>query len=860
VTASTDEVRDEVRRLASVLLVDVEELAERGAARMQELLPAYARVPRAELVGVVLGNTRNVLEAVGQLDTDRRTAEAQYRVSGATRARQGITSDEMLNGWRIGLEVVREEAQARADGLGIGKDALLEFVVATLQWGDVGMRASASAHHEAEIRELGRLVVGQRALRRVATLVAQSAEPAAVFEAVAGETLTLMEADSARVCRYEPDRTATVLAERNTVGDPIPVGSRLTLTDESVTAQVLRTQRASRRNDLEGDGPTVALAHERGLRSAVGAPIVVEGRLWGVIVAHWTSSDPVTYAAEARISEFAELVATAIANAESRDALGRLAEEQAALRRVATLVAQGGQPRDVLDIVAAELADVLDGDHVVVCRYESGPELTVLAYRGTSSREVPAGARINHEGDCVEAVVRRTEGSARLESYEGARGTIAELARAAGVQVAVGAPVVVDGRLWGVASVGWNWGQPPPADTEERMARFAELLATAIANADSREGLRRLADEQAALRHVAMLVAEGATPAAVFEAVTVETLALIGADAASFLRYEPDGTATLLAERNTVSKPVSAGTRLTLEGDSVTARILRTQRSCRINDVTEMNGAIAALAHERGLRSAVGTPIMVEGRLWGVIVAHWARPDPPPAEADTQINNFAQLVATAIANANSRDQLTASRARVLTTADETRRRVVRDLHDGAQQRLLQTIVTLKLAQRELEPSNEQAESLVAEALMHAQRGNTELRELAHGILPAVLTQGGLRSGISSIVSRLDLPVEVDVPRQRFPLEVEASAYFVVAEALTNVVKHANAERAEVRAFAKGGTLHVEVRDDGAGGADPRGHGLVGLGDRVAALDGQLTVQSPVHGGTILAATLPFEVG
>ena len=386
------------------------------------------------------------------------------------------------------------------------------------------------------------------------------------------------------------------------------------------------------------------------------------------------------------------------------------------------------------------------------------------------------------------------------------------------------------------------------------------MLATAIANADSRAALTRLADEQAALRRVAVRVAEGAPPAAVFEAVTVETLTLLGADSASFVRYEPDGTATILAERNTVAHPVPAGTRLTIEGDSITARILRTQRSCRISDVTEMNSAIATLAHERGLRSAVAAPIMVDGRLWGVIATHWLRPDPPPAEAETQIDNFAQLVATAIANANSRDQLTASRARVLTTADEARRRVVRDLHDGAQQRLLQTIVTLKLAQRALEPGNPKPESLIAEALMHAQRGNAELRELAHGLLPAVLTQGGLRSGISSIVSRLDLLVEVDVINDRFAPEIEASAYFVVAEALTNVVKHSNAERAEVRAFEQDGSLHVEVRDDGDGGADPRGSGLVGLSDRVTALDGQLTVQSPVRGGTILAATLPLRVG
>jgi signal transduction histidine kinase len=166
-------------------------------------------------------------------------------------------------------------------------------------------------------------------------------------------------------------------------------------------------------------------------------------------------------------------------------------------------------------------------------------------------------------------------------------------------------------------------------------------------------------------------------------------------------------------------------------------------------------------------------------------------------------------------------------------------------------------VTLKLARRALKPDSEKVDALLAEALEHAQRGNTELRELAHGILPPVLVQGGLRSGVRSIVSRLDLPVEVEVPSERFPAEVEASAYFVVAEALTNVVKHSHAERAEVRARVEDGMLRVEVRDDGVGGADANGHGLVGLSDRVAALGGQLNVESRANGGTRLAAALPL---
>jgi signal transduction histidine kinase len=184
--------------------------------------------------------------------------------------------------------------------------------------------------------------------------------------------------------------------------------------------------------------------------------------------------------------------------------------------------------------------------------------------------------------------------------------------------------------------------------------------------------------------------------------------------------------------------------------------------------------------------------------------------------------------------------------------------VVRDLHDGAQQRLVHTVVTLKLARQALRENDERAETLVGEALEHAEQGNADLRELSHGILPAVLTHGGLRAGVRSLVDRLDLPVEVDVPADRLPAEIEASAYFIVAEALTNVVKHSHAERAEVTASVEDGMLCLEVRDDGIGGADPDGHGLVGMDDRVTALGGRLEIESPAAGGTLVAATLPAQ--
>jgi len=661
--AGTDEVRSALQQLAGALLDDVARIAGRSVTRMQELLPSYADVPPETLIPVTLTNTRSVLEAVLDADADPGRAEDHFRVSSETSIRQGITADDMLQAWRIGVESVREEAHAVAGRLGIGNDALLEFVEMTLQWGDVGMRISAQAHREVEIQELK-----------------------------------------------------------------------------------------------------------------------------------------------------------------------RLAAEQAALRRVATLVAQGGQPSEVFDTVAAELAGLLQADHVVVCRYEPGSELTVLAHRGSSSQEVPLGARINYEGDSVEAVVWRTERSARLEGYEGARGGIAELARAAGVRAAVGAPVVVDARLWGVASAGWNWGQPALVDTEERMAKFADLVATAIANAEARAERERLAEEQAALRRVATLVAEGAPATAVFDAVAAEIERVLGADGVSVCRYEPDDEVTVVAQSGVDPPTAPPGTRVSI------AEVVRNMRG----------------------RASVWAPIVVEG-LWGGAIANWSGDEAPPADSEERIAKFAELLDTAIANADSRDQLAASRARLLTEADEARRRVVRDLHDGAQARLVHTIVALKLAQQALRENDPETESLIAEALDQAQQGNAELRELAHGILPAALTRGGLRAGVHSVVARLDLSVEVDVPAQRFPPQIEANAYFIVAEALTNIVKHAHAQRAKVTATAEDGQLSIEVRDDGIGGADPEGHGLVGLGDRVTALGGRLQVESPSGGGTVLAAALPLPL-
>jgi signal transduction histidine kinase len=398
------------------------------------------------------------------------------------------------------------------------------------------------------------------------------------------------------------------------------------------------------------------------------------------------------------------------------------------------------------------------------------------------------------------------------------------------------------------------------ADALDTLLMFRDVREAHQMVEASRDELRALAEEQAALRRVATLVAQTVSPSEVFESVTREVGLLCGADLTRMERYEPDGTVTGVAgwSRSRDGEPV-VDTRFAVEGLGIAALARQLCRPVRVDGFADGSGPIAQEARALGIRASVGCPILVEGRLWGVIAAASTGEAPFPAGTESQMAGFTPLVATAIANAESRGELIASRARVVAAADEARRHVVRDLHDGAQQRLVHTVVTLKLARRAQRDDDETAEALIAEALEHAERANAELRELAHGLHPSVLNRGGLPAGVDALVSRLTLPVAVDVSVERLAPAIEACAYFVVAEALTNVAKHSHAESAGVSAWVEDGALHVEVRDDGVGGALPGGTGLVGLGDRLAAVGGRLRVVSPPKGGTLIAATLPLPV-
>ena len=552
----------------------------------------------------------------------------------------------------------------------------------------------------------------------------------------------------------------------------------------------------------------------------------------------------------------AETDRTGLANVPSRAEAARIAEEQAALRRVATLVTRVPAPAEMFDAVAAEVGKLLPAEDTAMLRYEGDGTATVVASWGKRAHDVKVGARLTLEGHNLTGIVYRTGRPARIDNYATATGAIGTHLREVGTRSAVACPIVVEGRLWGVMVAAQGVAEPLSEGTEPRMSAFTELVATAMSNTEARAEGARLAEEQAALRRVATAVATASAPVQIFAVVAEEVARLLDVEDAKIYRYEDDATATVVADWGTPDFIIAVGTRLALRGVNVASEVFRTGRPARLDDYSKATGPIGLRMRKLDVRVAVASPIVVDGRLWGCIVAATRKARPLPAGTELRIGEFTELVATAISNIEARSELAASRARIVAATDDERRRVVRDLHDGAQQRLVHTVVTLKLARRALEQGDEAAPTLLAQALDHAEQANVELRELAHGILPAVLTRGGLRAGVEALASRMPVPVVIRVSVGRLPAAAAATAYFVAAEALTNVAKHARAGRAEVTARVENGTLRVRVRDDGVGGARPDCSGLVGLGDRLAALDGRLRVESPPGRGTLVAADIP----
>jgi signal transduction histidine kinase len=541
----------------------------------------------------------------------------------------------------------------------------------------------------------------------------------------------------------------------------------------------------------------------------------------------------------------------------------RIAEEQAALRRVATLVARGAAPEDVFAAVTTEAGRVLATDHTNMIRY--GPDRTGTVVGAWTSTGAPGpvsvGDRVPLGGSNLATAVFETGRPARIDDYAHASGPAADIARAWGSRSAVGVPITVEGRVWGVMSAVSTSEQPRPADDEARLAGFTELVATAIADAHARVELRAFAEEQAALRRVATLVARPARPEEVFAAVSEEVGRLLDADLTALGRYESDGLVTgvgIWSANGDAREPVRA----TVGGRNVTTLVQETGQPARIDDYAGTSGAVVDVVRRWGLHSSVGVPISVEGRLWGVIVVSSTREHPLPADTEARLATFTELVATAIANAESQAQLTASRARIVAAADHARRRIERDLHDGAQQRLVTMALQLQAAQAAVPPDAPQLAAQLDDLVAEATSALEELRELARGIHPAVLAERGLQPALKALARRCPVPVELDVRADRRLSEpIENAAYYLIAEALTNAAKHANAStvHVEVDVGEADDVLRVQVRDDGRGGARvSTGSGLIGLADRVEALGGRLRVHSAFDAGTTVYAELPLR--
>jgi PAS domain S-box-containing protein len=372
--------------------------------------------------------------------------------------------------------------------------------------------------------------------------------------------------------------------------------------------------------------------------------------------------------------------------------------------------------------------------------------------------------------------------------------------------------------------------------------------------------VRRLATEQRALRRVATLVAWQVSPERVFMAVSEECALVLNVNASVVLRYEADETATIVGRHNRDNIDVfGLGGSLPADEHSALGRVLRTGAPARIDDWGGRPGVVAEAMFRTGYRSTAAAPIVVAGALWGAVGI--ASEDPLPPESENRLGAFCELVSLAVASAQTRADLIASRARLVKAGDEQRRRLERNLHDGAQQRLVSLALRLRFAQAKLRSDPDAAQQLLDEASHELETGLEELREIARGLHPAVLGDHGLRGALEALVVRLPVPVEIEAPAERLPEHVEATAYYIVAEALTNVVRHAAAGRAQVSVRPDVGVVRCEVSDDGRGGADPSsGTGILGLRDRAEAAGGTLSVVSPPGRGTVVAATLPLTAG
>jgi signal transduction histidine kinase len=707
---------------------------------------------------------------------------------------------------------------------------------------------------------LGLLAAEQAALRRVATLVAAGAAATDIFRTVAEEIVNVLDVPAIGMARYEADGTSTLIGAWGEGSESrlFRVGSRLE-PHPGLWQTVRETGCPARVDSYAQVGDTISKELSAGgIKGGFGVPVIVNGRTWGVITALSSHLKPLPADIEARLVRFTELLATAIANTQAQDDLQRLIDEQAALRRVATLVAREPKPEEVFATVAEEAARLLEAPLISMLRYEPDGTATVVASLREDSFAI--GDNLVLDGPSIVATVLRTGRPCRFDDYLNVPGSIAERVRQAGIQAAVGVPILVDGKTWGAMIAVARGAEPLPEDTESRLSRFTELAAAAISNAQARDEVRGMAKEQAALRRVATLVAQGADANAVFDAVCEETGNVIGAASVNLAHFTSDGLNLTMAGWSLRDTHVPTGTCLPLQGDSINAVIRSSGEPQRFDRYEGAAGELAAVIRSRGIRSEVGAPVVVDGQIWGALIAGWDTPEPSPDGSERRLASFAELIGTAVSNTTTRSELISSRARIVAAADEARRRIERDLHDGTQQQLVSLGLELQTVQSKIPATLGVPREDFERIGRNLRRILDDVRKISRGIHPALLSNNGLAPALRSLRRQAPMQVElaIDLPK-RLPQSVEIATYYVVSEALANVSKHAGASLVTIAATATADNLRASVRDDGKGGATIRpGSGLSGLADRVEALGGEFRLESRSGEGTAVIIQLPLQ--
>jgi signal transduction histidine kinase len=751
--------------------------------------------------------------------------------------------------------------------VGFGQTAAAPIIIGGAIWGYLAAYGEAGeilpAGCEDRLADFGRLVAtavsnaqarslaeSQGALRRVATLVAQGAEPQAVFTVIAVETSRVLNVGAVSLISY--DATAGTFTKLyGTHGDrsAVPDGNTWPVADFPEGALMLATGRSARIDDWTVvPGETAARHLASGFGPAVGVPIMIGGSIWGYIGVYANAGEELAADCETRLEEFTQLMALAIANVQAREELQDLAESQGALRRVATLVAEGAEPQTVFTTIAVEASRFLGVGTVSLTRWDARTQLMTKVY-GTHGHRggLPDGAQWRLADGPASALVVATGRPGRIDDWSQLPGPIAARHREMGLGQCVAAPIYVEGALWGLIQAFGEAGQVLPPGSELRLADYTSLLASAISSAQVRDELRGLAERQGeALRRVATLVAQQAPQERIFNAVADEASRALGVMRVLVGRHAASGSVTLLGSAGELAaygtRPAPAA--FPADGAAVAARVMATGRAARLDAGQDFG-------------SAVGAPILVDGNPWGVIVV--LADEILPADTETRLTDFTHLVASSISNVHARDNLIASRARIVSASDETRRRIERNLHDGIQQRLLALTLSLRTVTAGSSVPAEAAAGLdeIARGLEDVLE---EVRIFSQGLHPALLSRAGLGPSLRELARRSPVPVSLRIAPGlgRFAEPIEIGVYYVVSEALANAAKHAGASEVSIAIDADAEAVRAKVADDGVGGAAlGGGSGLIGLADRVEALGGRLTLDSPPGQGTTISIELPL---